>query len=68
MEEIIKILMKRDGNTREEALSIIEDVKDMMEEVSYDPEECENIFETELGLELDYIPGFLFGWVIGAIE
>ena len=61
MEEIIKILMKRDGNTREEALSIIEDVKDMMEEVSYDPEECENIFETELGLEPDYITAFLFG-------
>lgn len=61
MEEIIKILMKRDGNTREEALSIIEDVKEMMEEVGYDPEECENIFETELGLEPDYISAFLFG-------
>lgn len=60
MEEIIKILMKRDGMPREEALELLEDVKDMMEEVSYDPEECENIFETELGLEPDYIPGFLF--------
>ena len=27
----------------------------------YDSEECENIFETELGLEPDYIPAFLFG-------
>lgn len=61
MEEIIKILMRRDGNTREEALSIIEDVKGMMEKCNYDPEECENIFETELGLEPDYIPEFLFG-------
>ena len=61
MEEIVKILMKRDGMSREEALELLEDVKDMMEEVSYDPEECENIFETELGLEPDYIPGFLFG-------
>lgn len=61
MEEIIKILMKRDGMSREEALELLEDVKEMMEEVSYDPEECENIFETELGLEPDYIPGFLFG-------
>ena len=60
MEEIVKILMERDGNTREEALSIIEDIKEMMEECDYDPEECENIFETELGLEPDYIPGFLF--------
>ena len=61
MEEIIKILMKRDENTREEALSIIEDVKEMMEECNYDPEECENIFETELGLEPDYISAFLLG-------
>lgn len=61
MEEIVKILMERDGNTREEALSIIEDVKGMMEECGYDPEECEDIFEMELGLEPDYIPEFLFG-------
>ena len=61
MEEIIKIIMKRDGNTREEALSIIEDVKEMMEECDYDPEECEDIFMSELGLEPDYIPAFLFG-------
>ena len=61
MEEIIKILMKRDENTREEALSIIEDVKEMMEECNYDSEECENIFETELGLEPDYISAFLLG-------
>ena len=61
MGEIVKILMERDGNTREEALSIIEDVKEMMEECDYDPEKCENIFMSELGLEPDYIPGFLFG-------
>ena len=60
MEDIVKILMERDGNTREEALSIIEDVKGMMEECDYDSEECESIFETELGLEPDYIPAFLF--------
>lgn len=52
--------MKRDGMSREEALELLEDVKGMMEEVSYDPEECENIFETELGLEPDYIPAFYF--------
>ena len=60
MNTIVNILMKRDGMSREEALDLLEDVKGMMEEVSYDPEECENIFETELGLEPDYIPGFLF--------
>ena len=61
MEEIVKILMKRDGISREEALELLEDVKEMMEEVSYDPEECENIFETELGLEPDYLVDFLLG-------
>ena len=60
MKKIVNILMIRDGVSREEALDLLEDVKGMMEEVSYDPEECENIFETELGLEPDYIPGFLF--------
>lgn len=60
MNEIVNILMKRDGMSREEALELLDDVKDMMEEVNYDPEECENIFETELGLEPDYIPAFLF--------
>ena len=61
MNTIVVILMKRDGMLREEALELLEDVKEMMEEVSYDPEECENIFETELGLEPDYLVDFLLG-------
>ena len=61
MNAIVNILMKRDGMSKEEVLDLLKDVKGMMEEVSYDPEECENIFETELGLEPDYIPAFLFG-------
>ena len=60
MNDIVNILMKRDGISKEEALDLLEDVKEMMEECDYDPEECENIFETELGLEPDYIPAFLF--------
>ena len=61
MNEIIKILMMRDGISKDEAAEIIEEVKDMMEECEYDPEECENIFATELGLEPDYIINFLLG-------
>lgn len=61
MDKIINILMKRDGITREEALELIDEVKDMMEECNYDPDECEEIFMSELGLEIDYIPYFLFG-------
>lgn len=59
MNEIIRILMERDGNTKEETLAIIREVKDMMEECNYDPEECEEIFMSELGLEPDYMVGFL---------
>lgn len=59
MQEIINILMERDGMTKREALDLIKEVKEMMEECNYDPEECEEIFTSEIGLELDYIPGFL---------
>lgn len=55
MEEIIKILMRRDGNTKEEAIERINEVKEMIEECNYDPEEVENIVMDNLGLEMDYI-------------
>lgn len=61
MEKIISILIERDHMTRDEALNLIQEVKDMMEKCNYDPEECEDIFMTEFGLEPDYIPYFLFG-------
>lgn len=61
MSDIINILMRRDNITKEEALNLIQEVKDMMEECDYDPEECEDIFMSELGLEPDYLPEFLFG-------
>ena len=59
MNTIVNILMKRDGMTRDEALDLLKEVKEMMEECEYDPEECESIFESELGLEPDYIMDFL---------
>lgn len=55
MEEIIKILIRRDGNTKEEAIERINEVKEMIEECNYDPEEVENIVMDNLGLEMDYI-------------
>lgn len=58
MERIIKILMERDGDTREEAQERIQEVKYMMEDCNYDPSECEEIFMSELGLEMDYIIDF----------
>ena len=59
MNEIVNILMQRDGMTKEEALDLVREVKDMMEECNYDPEECEEIFSSELGLEPDYIINLL---------
>lgn len=60
MEDIIKILMERDGDTEEEAIDRIEEVKKMMEECDYDPDEVEDIVMENLGLEMDYIFDLLY--------
>lgn len=60
MNRIIEILMKRDGNTEEEAKERVKEVKDMLEECDYDPCEAEIIMMEELGLEMDYIEDILF--------
>lgn len=55
MNKIIEILMERDGYDYEDAMSILLDIKNMMDDCD-DPEEAVEIFEEELGLEPDYIP------------
>ena len=55
MDRIIEILMRRDGYAKDEAISLLNEVKDMMKDCNYDPEESERIFMEELGLEPDYI-------------
>lgn len=53
-EEIVRILMKRDGMSRKDALGLIEECrKAMLEEQSDEP------IEDILGLEPDYIFGIL---------
>lgn len=52
---VVDILMKRDGISREEAESMVEEVRQMMEDCNYDPFECDDILRTQLGLEPDYI-------------
>lgn len=47
--------MERDGLDYEEAKEQVRDVKEMMAECDYDPLECEDILEGELGLEMDYL-------------
>ena len=50
---IVRILMKRDGLTREEAQERLDEVREMISDA--DPWEAEDILADELGLEMDYI-------------
>ena len=47
--------MRRDGNTRNEAVDRINEVNEMMEDCGYDPEESETIFMEQLGLGPNYL-------------
>ena len=57
MNKIVKILMKRDNLTEEEAKNQFEYVKEMINDAvsSGDYDEVEDIMYSELGLEMDYI-------------
>ena len=56
--EVIRVLMDRDGMTEEEAKERLEEVR---EAVAFaDPWEVEDIIADELGLELDYLFDILF--------
>ena len=54
-ERIASILCRRDGCTREEAMELIQDVLEQMDDCNYDYCECEEIMLNDLGLEVDYI-------------
>jgi hypothetical protein len=56
--EVVRILMERDGMTKEEAQETLEEVREMLSEA--DPWEAEDIIADELGLEMDYIFDILF--------
>lgn len=57
MKKVIEILMKRDNLTRQEAVDLVHDVQDMLEDAiaNGDYDEAEEIMYSELGLEMDYI-------------
>lgn len=62
MEEIIKILMRRDGLDREEATRELDEFREMLyEEISYGASlmELEDLIACELGLEPDYLEYFI---------
>lgn len=57
MNEIIRILMRRDGYSKEEAKEIVEETMEEVYEAiqSGDYELAEDIFTGDLGLEIDYL-------------
>ena len=56
--EVVRILMERDGMTRAEAQERVDEVREMLAEA--DPWEAEEILADELGLEMDYIFDIMF--------
>ncbi len=59
MDQIIKILMERDGVTKEEATDRYNDVVEQFEACNYEPCECDNILMDMLSLEMDYLECFI---------
>ena len=55
--KVVRILMERDGLTKEEAVERFEEVAGMLADA--DPWDVEDILADELGLEMDYIFDFL---------
>ncbi len=51
--DVVSVLMERDGLSKKEAEEKLEEVREMISEA--DPWEAEDILADELGLELDYI-------------
>ena len=61
MERVMKILMERDGASREEALDMIDNFKRDLRDVTVtgDLEECEDLLALHFGVEPDYLIDFL---------
>lgn len=61
MNEIVEILMRRDGISQLEAENIVDEVSNILlaAVVRGDLNECEDIIKDELGLEPDYLMYFL---------
>ena len=62
MEEIVKILMRRDNMSREDAIQYVDNFREMLyEEIEYGAslQELEDLIACELGLEPDYLDYFI---------
>lgn len=63
MNNVVAILMKRDGMSRAEAIARVTEVRGMIEDADGDYDEAEQIMIDELSLEMDYIMDILWGGV-----
>ena len=52
MNKLVETLMRRDNMTEQEAVCLVNDVRERMLE---NPNEAEDIMLSDLGLEMDYI-------------
>lgn len=68
MNRVVEILIRRDDLTKQEAEDRLLEVKQMMEDCNYNPEECVDIMSDELGLEMDYIEDLLFDDIKRCVE
>ncbi|EFL85802.1 hypothetical protein HMPREF0326_01505 [Desulfovibrio sp. 3_1_syn3] len=59
MNELLTILMRRDGLSREEALETIRDAREAVMEALENGDDPEEIFADIMGLEPDYIIGII---------
>lgn len=55
MERVVEILMEREGLQRHDAIDLINEARDAMEDCNYEPYQCEEILADYLGLEPDYM-------------
>lgn len=60
MNEIIQILIERDGMTRMEAVNLINETATLIFETINEGSDPEEVLQDMLGLEPDYIDAFLF--------
>ena len=68
MNRVVEILMRRDNLTQQESEDRVLEVKQMMEDCNYDPEECVDIMGDEWGVERDYIEDILFDDITRCIQ
>lgn len=55
MNRVVKILMKRDDLTEQEATELLDECREALADCKYDIQESEDIIQDYLGLEPDYI-------------